>query len=224
MPTFFSFLSLLCILFSFSPLSGTLHWLPIFISQIYLLLFMYSITDYSAACSLSSQITIILNLNQVKDFPSWESIWCHIFIMYWHHVSMLSLFWFHQSCPFSNIMDHVNSAQCREPYNSPPHLESAIDTDSPPCMPSRRGRWQRSPHSSPKSGGPDRIHIMDWEDLMAWFDQDCTSPPPPYELPNSYSFWFIILRVGLWCWLWKWSCQEILPTQFLSWQSKRWNS
>ena len=62
---------------------------------------------------------------------------------------------------------------------TPLHLWSGPSILTLPCIPSRRGRWQRSPHFSTKWEGPNNPHIMDCDYLMASFECGCPSLPPP---------------------------------------------
>ena len=105
---FWTSFPLLSYLSSFTPLSGTLHLLSVFVFQMYHLLFTYLLTlTIFLLSSLSFQVTTILNLNQVKDIPSWNLYdimlwtWCYALMTYLDHGNTLYHFWFHQLHPYS---------------------------------------------------------------------------------------------------------------------------
>ena len=165
----------------------------------------------------------------------------------WHYIMYLTLhlydvltscqhitpFWYVSHILFQKswILWTMYSPSAEIQINTPPPLELASDSNSIPFMPSRRGRWQRSPCSSPKWWSDD-TQIMDPEYLMEWFKWCCESPPPLYELffpfplmncQTPLPLWIIWppfplelatdsssshIGVILWCRLWKGGCQR----------------
>ena len=55
--------------------------------------------------------------------------------------------------------------------------ELVSDSDTPPSMPHRRGRFCRSP--SPRWGASEDPSSLDCNYTMAWPEWNCLSPPPP---------------------------------------------
>ena len=106
---FLAFLFLLLLTF-LSLLSGTFHLLPIFVSCMYLLFFMYSITltilllflftlsSYNFELKLSKSISIMRFCMTLHCVPDVTSSW---------HTDVMSacylLYWFHQLHPFSKM-------------------------------------------------------------------------------------------------------------------------
>ena len=163
LPSFFLFtLSFLC--FSFSTLSGTLCFLPVFVSQMYLAINVLNYSDHSAAFCLSSQVTTIWNLNWVKDILSWDFLGCYtVYLMLCLHdiltscQHIISLLILSAVYFFKKIINRTDKLlflahQCTEPDSMEddflPLLYSAPNSGSDPCM-AQRGDSQSSPKWEP---------------------------------------------------------------------------
>ena len=187
LPTFLLF-SLLWSL-SFSPLSGTLHCLPIFIPQMYYLLFMYSIAMTILLFVLFPPGYYNFELDSSKKCFIMRFVGHHImylkyiFIMYLHHFSTLSPFLISSVASFLKKLWRANTLHALNwiillsilmscLISLPPQSWSL--TYTPPCMSHRRGRFCRSP--SPRWAGSDDPPSLDHDYPMAQQEQNCTPP------------------------------------------------
>ena len=227
LPSLFSFLC-----FSFSPLFGTLHLFPVFVSLVYLLLFTYFITlTILLLLALSSQITIILSLNWVIDVPSWDFVW---------HYPMYLMLCLHNvltSCYL--LFDFFSSALLKKSWTGPKHycfpLTNVQNWMTPSWSSSKfwhQSQWDIKRGLSilsrvvaklwPRHNGQGRP--VRFFQLNLWASPHETLDLLPFRTGNRFWFWvasikaLVHLKVSLWCQLRKWG-----PLKTLSTTNQRWH-
>ena len=180
------------------------------ISNIFLLS-MYTITPTMMPIILSLQntlqITIISNLNWVKDVQSRNFVLCYAFMMYWCHVQTFSpilissaLSFFKSIIVSDDFMLTFMSA-LHKPFTDSNSPDIVYDiTHTPPCMPSRMERSCRSPslkcrgsndpsfqnHNHPMASPKWNHPFPPLKILIPLLLMKCFSPSP-YELHNPLS-------------------------------------